>query len=95
MMEKFNRAIRRHHVFRLKKNRKNYWGYDQRGGPLSNQEMSPQQLGKIVQYPQACSCCGCGNQRSYEGRPLHEQCDIISLREELDALSVSSATENT
>lgn len=26
-MEKFNRAVRRHHINRLKKTRKNYWHY--------------------------------------------------------------------
>ena len=85
-MEKFNRAVRRHHIARLKAKRKFYWGYNRSWGQVANEAMSPKQLGRIVQYPQACSCCGCGNQRRYEGRPLNEQCDFISLREELDEL---------
>ena len=83
-MEKFNRAVRRHHVERLKQKRKSYWGYNRSWGREGIQAMSPQQLGRIVQYPQACSCMGCGNQRKYEGRPLNERCDIIMLKEELD-----------
>jgi hypothetical protein len=68
-MEKFNRAVRRHHVKRLKAKRKTYWGYPrlERYGPgnipLGPDRMNAHQLGKVVQYPQACSCAGCGNVR--------------------------------
>lgn len=68
-MEKFNRAVRRHHVKRLKAARKHYWGYPQLGNyglhepPTKREEMNPKQLGKVVQYPQACSCAGCCNSR--------------------------------
>lgn len=63
------RAVRRHHVTRLKKARKHYWGYPTRGftprdvAPRTPEEMSPKVLGKVVQYPQVCSCAGCCNSR--------------------------------
>jgi hypothetical protein len=82
-MEKFNRAVRRQQIARLKKNRKSYWGYNKARG-MTTDVMSPAQLGRIVQYPQACSCPGCGNQRKYEGRKLSELCDFITLKEEVD-----------
>lgn len=68
-MREGNRAIRRFHVARLKKKRKNYWGYPTRWSrpydalPSAPVEMDKQQLGKVVQYPQACSCAGCCNVR--------------------------------
>ena len=54
-----NRAIRRHHIARLKNNRKSYWGYDRR----RDGQMDAKQLGKVVQYPTPCSCTMCGNPR--------------------------------
>lgn len=72
-MEKFNRAVRRHHVARLKHSRRFYWGYryyrfQQSGSALDEaprppEGMSPEVLGKLVHTPQMCSCLGCGNQR--------------------------------
>lgn len=63
------RAVRRHHIARLKKVRKNYWGYPTRWAtprdqaPVAPEEMHAKALGKVVQYPQACSCAGCCNVR--------------------------------
>jgi hypothetical protein len=98
-MEKFNRAVRRHHVARLKHTRKHYWGYptfwpagfapENRFGHTP-QEMSPSQLGKVVQYPQACSCMGCGNQRHNTGGwmpTLQERRWFQQYREQLDELN--------
>ena len=72
-MEKFNRAVRRHHVWRLKQKRRFYWGYGARsfrhsgsaleGAPLPPEPMPVSQLGKILHTPQMCSCLGCGNAR--------------------------------
>ena len=72
-MEKFNRAVRRHHVARLKSTRRFYWGYGRDGyrhsgnaqdeAPRAPEGMSEKVLGKVVQTPQMCSCLGCGNQR--------------------------------
>lgn len=92
-MEKFNRAVRRHHIARLKAKRQFYWGYNRSWGREGIQVMSAQQLGRIVQYPQACSCPGCGNQRRYEGRPLNELCDFIALEEVLDEMSLFGREE--
>jgi hypothetical protein len=55
-MEKFNRAQRRHDNDRLKNKRKRYWFNDK-------SSMTPKSLGKVVQYPAACSCTMCGNPR--------------------------------
>jgi hypothetical protein len=68
-MERFNRAVRRHHVARLKHKRRNYWGWDRRQStpfdqvPQAPEPMPVALLGKIVATPQMCSCLGCGNQR--------------------------------
>lgn len=68
------RALRRHHVGRLKRNRKGYWGYGVRRQdrgfdtlPSAPAPMSDAQLGKVVQNPQMCSCMGCGNARRILG----------------------------
>lgn len=53
----FRRALRRHHIQRLKKARAGYWGRDR--------TLSPRQLGIVVGTPQACSCWMCGNPRRY------------------------------
>ncbi len=54
------RAIRRHHIERLKKARKNHWGrlFDKL---LS--DLTPRQLGMAVATPAPCSCWMCANQR--------------------------------
>lgn len=68
-MEKFNRAVRRFHVARLKQRRKHYWGYPNKYRcspdelPLAPAEMDARILGQVVHTPQMCSCLGCGNQR--------------------------------
>lgn len=80
-MERFNRAARRAQVARLKVKRRNYWGY---GRPWNNHEaMSPQQLGRVVQNPQTCSCMGCGNGRRWFGKSLTEIRDLVALEEAL------------
>ena len=88
-MERFNRQERRNQVERLKAKRKNYWGYPSRIGPDTEPrvQMDAKQLGKVVQYPQVCSCSGCGGQRRYIGRTFKEICDIITLKEEIDMIS--------
>lgn len=94
-MEKFNRAVRRHHTERLKKARKTYWGYNR---PLTQtesrhirvsdgryffvehilnsqrgfMEMSPKQLGTVVNTRVMCSGACCGNGRKYSGMTLGE-----------------------
>lgn len=94
-MRNSNRAERRHHIARLKHNRRNYWGYpnrwiDNHGLPVGPQPMDARQLGRVVQYPQACSCPGCCNVRrahhwndSAQGLTRDEQRGIINLAEQL------------
>lgn len=65
-MERFNRAVRRHQVARLKQKRKNYWGYGRAYG-RETEVMNPAQLGKVVQYPHPCSCWMCRNNRELYG----------------------------
>lgn len=56
------RAIRRHHIARLKNTRKHYfvvnWWSD---------EHAARRLGIVVQYPKMCSCHMCGNARKWFG----------------------------
>lgn len=71
-MEKFNRAVRRHHAKRLKAKRRNYWGWnrkevDHMHGLILSDRMPPNILGKALHTPQMCSCLGCGNQRHNTG----------------------------
>lgn len=54
-MKNMKRALRRHHVARLKKARRYYWGQDIRQDAKS--------LGKVVETPTPCSCWMCGNPR--------------------------------
>lgn len=58
-MDKFNRAVRRHHTSRLKKNRANYWNW---------QSKDPRCLGMVVHTPKLCSCFMCGNARKFYRR---------------------------
>lgn len=83
-MEKFNRAVRRHHVKRLKRKRQFYWfgtrtladslrwQGDSYIGVSGVMRLSPKALGMVVQSPQSCSCPSCGNARRYEGRTRSE-----------------------
>ena len=62
------RALRRHHVARLKKSRSDYWGH------VLGLEWEPQHLGAVVQHPCICSCWMCGNPRKWVGeRTLQER----------------------
>ena len=53
MKEQIDRSIRRHHIERLKKARKNYWGRD-----LTSDDKA---LGKLVHTATLCSCQMCCN----------------------------------
>jgi len=54
-----SRAIRRHHVARLKQSRRFYHGQDM--------SQLPRQLGKVVATAAVCSCWMCGNPRRFDG----------------------------
>lgn len=57
-----DRALRRHHMQRLKAKRRNYhsWSHD-------DEEITPRLAGMFYHTPQLCSCCGCGNPRKHFG----------------------------
>ncbi|MDX5935681.1 hypothetical protein [Acidithiobacillus thiooxidans] len=57
---KLARAIRRHHRYRLQRNRRYYWDKD---GLTDN----PRWFGKVIDTPTPCSCWMCGNPRRYFG----------------------------
>ena len=67
MFKDMSRAIRRHHRARLKKNRKNYWGYGNQGWRSYCEhgiiEMPPEVASSVTRTPTPCSCYMCGNQR--------------------------------
>lgn len=55
-MERFNRAVRRHHAKRLKSVRSKYWSWEKK---------DPRRLGMLLNTPALCSCVMCGNPRKY------------------------------
>ncbi len=71
-MEKFNRAVRIHHLKRLKKARANYWGYPRIIGGKDIERMPPRQVGIVVQTPRVTQCMCCSNPRWYLGKTLAE-----------------------
>jgi hypothetical protein len=56
-MKDNKRALRRHHIERLKKSRLFHWGRNLTG--------RHKELGKAVNSPCSCSCCLCGNPRKW------------------------------
>lgn len=56
-MKNMRRALRRHHVARLKAARRFHWGRDLRH--------DAKVLGQVVDTPCPCSCRMCGNPRRY------------------------------
>ena len=95
-MDIYNRAVRRHHVSRLKYNRKIYWGHGRCS--YSSGPMTPKQQGKVVQYPAVCSCTMCGNPRhKLKGKKcltltIQEQRQVVQYEYELAELSISATT---
>lgn len=81
-MKDTKRAIRRHHVARLKKTRAHYFVFNW-------WDNTGKRLGVISQYPKKCSCPMCGNPRKYDKQKLtmqeqrHRDCYCDGL-EELD-----------
>jgi hypothetical protein len=61
-----SRAIRRHHIARLKNVREKYFA-------ISWWSNRVKRIGMLVQYPKICSCASCGNGRKWRGeRTLDE-----------------------
>lgn len=69
----FARALRRHHVARIKAKRSGYWG---------GYEKTSRQLGILAQTAAPCSCFACGNPRRYFG-----ELTITELRENQHGLA--------
>ena len=74
-MKDLKRALRRHHAARVKKARKNYWGYSVEG--------NARKLGILVKTTKPCSCFICCNQRSTEGVTRAELISIQNKKEGL------------
>ncbi|EGR2692171.1 hypothetical protein D5E81_24530 [Vibrio parahaemolyticus] len=64
-MKTAKRALRRHHLQRVKSNRKTYWG--------NSANISSRRLGICVSTPCVCSCWMCGNQRKHYGLSFSDQ----------------------
>lgn len=58
-----SKAIRRHHMTRLKCKRTHHFG----------RTLAGRQLGKAVATPHPCSCYGCCNPRAMEGPTVQER----------------------
>ena len=68
------RALRRHHVARLKRSRRFHWGRD-----LAQE---PKPLAKAVDTPCLCSCWMCGNPRRYfRELTRQERRELLDFRE--------------
>ncbi|WP_156901910.1 hypothetical protein [Azohydromonas australica] len=55
------RAVRRHHVERIKKARRSYWGM----GTRAENPPDSRRLGIVASTAAPCSCAMCGNPRRY------------------------------
>src|ERR1035437_10473745 len=64
-IKNLSRALRRHHIERLKIKRKNYWGYGTSFGREGISHPTQRQLGTLVQNPAVCSEYCCGNPRKH------------------------------
>ena len=93
-MKKHSRAQRRHDRERLKKNRRNHWGYGKQGWRSycehGTKEMPADVAGMVVNTPTPCSCPMCGNPRrnywanTYERRTIQERKAIDSYIDGID-----------
>jgi hypothetical protein len=83
-MEKSNkRAIRRHHIARLKKSRAHYFVVN-----WWSEEYKQKRLGLVVSYPKMCSCPMCGNPRKWlNERTIQEMRDLERMEYDLEELS--------
>lgn len=78
-MDKTSRALRRHHFYRIKKARKNYWG--------AYRCLTDKELGMLVHTAAPCSCTMCGNPRKhFKLRTIAENIHILVMKEQLASL---------
>jgi hypothetical protein len=73
-----SRAIRRHHMIRLKKKYSKYYG---------GYAKTERQIGRLYQTPTPCSCLMCGNRRKWEGITRQEKISILEMQEELEEIA--------
>jgi len=72
------RAVRRYHYYRLKKKRKDYYGWGD-----YEYVMTPKQLGKVANTPTPCSCYCCGNPRKHwNAKTRSEYINILNYIEQ-------------
>jgi len=72
------RAIRRKHIARLKKARKNYYYWPEHS-------LDERQLGMIVNTVPMCSCWMCGNPRRHlKELTIQEQKALLDTREQIE-----------
>lgn len=71
-MERFNRAVRRHHRARLKKARSKYWGTVWEHPELTDKDRA-KYLGKLVTTPSPCSCWMCNRPRKRFGDSIADK----------------------
>lgn len=86
----FARALRRHHVQRLKANRKTYYGYGRSGD--RNAEMPARFLGMTVHTAKVCSCPMCGNARKFFGNETIQE--LKAKQESVDRLLAEASESN-
>lgn len=65
------KAMRRHHMWRMKNNRRK---------DALNGDGSPHHLGMHYQTPRACSCDKCGNRRTNRGPNMQERREIVRAK---------------
>lgn len=63
------RAVRRAHLARIKRQRRHYWG----------QTLTQKQVGKAAQCAAVCSCWKCGNPRKYGERTVQERRQLQNI----------------
>ena len=77
-MQKFNRAVRRHHRFSIREARKNYHG--DRDWSFDPEQLEVRRSARI-NTPTPCSCFMCGNERRHWGTStLQERKHFESLK---------------
>lgn len=60
VVEANQRALRRHHLSRVKHNRQTYWGVNPTEKPMSDR-----MLGMVASTPKACNCQMCSKPRKH------------------------------
>lgn len=82
MEKSFKRAIRRHHLNRLKNNRAWYYGW-LRLDPWGKVEVDPKadarHRGMVAHTARLCSCWMCGNPRKHQHEKTLQELSVIEF----------------